>query len=65
MLTCPTRDELEQLKRAVAIMTPDEKQNADKLTDEQIERIAKDAGVDPANLAIFINGYAIYCKRVS
>jgi len=49
----------------VAIMTPDEKQNAGNLTDEQIQRIASDAQIDPADFAIFINGYAIHCKRVS
>jgi hypothetical protein len=27
--------------------------------------IAQDARIDPANFAIFINGYAITCKRVS
>ena len=63
MLAAPSSEELEQLKTAVAIMTPDEKQNADSLTDEQIQRIAADARVDPANLAIFINGYALHCKR--
>lgn len=65
MLAAPTAAELDQLKRAVAIMTPDEKQNAHRLTDEQIYGIAADARVDPANLAIFINGYALYCKRPS
>ena len=65
MLAAPTEEELGQLKKAVAIMTPDEKQNADSLTDEQIQRIAADAQVDPANFAIFINGYALHCKRVS
>ena len=65
MLAAPTGDELEQLKKAVAIMTPAERQKADCLSDEQIERIAADAKVDPANFAIFINGYAINCKRVS
>ena len=34
------------------------------LTDEQIERLATDAQVDPANLAIFMNGYALHCKHV-
>jgi hypothetical protein len=53
------------LKKAVAIMTPTEKQNADNLTDEQIHKIATDAGIDPGNFAIFINGYALHCKRVS
>jgi signal recognition particle GTPase len=63
MLASPTVEEVEQLRRAVAIMTPDEKRNAAGLSDEQIRRIAVDAQVDPANLAIFINGYALKCKR--
>ena len=65
MLAAPSAEELEQLKKAVAIMTPAEKQNADSLTDQQIQRIAADARIDPANFAIFINGYALHCKRVS
>ncbi len=65
MLAAPSGDELEQLQRAVAVMTPGEKENADKLNDEQVQRIASDARVDPANLAIFINGYTLKCKRVS
>jgi signal recognition particle GTPase len=65
MLAAPSVEELEQLKRAVAIMTPDEKKNVNGLTDEQIQRIADDAQIDPANLAIFINGYVLHCKRVS
>jgi hypothetical protein len=65
MLAAPTEQELEQLRRAVAIMTPGEKKMADRLSDEQIERIAVDARVDPANFAIFMNGYALMCKRVS
>ena len=65
MLAAPSAEELEQLRKAVAIMTPDEKQNADSLTDEQIQKIAADAQVDPANFAIFINGYVLHCKRVS
>jgi len=35
------------------------------LTDEQMHKIAADAGIDPANFAIFINGYNLHCKRVS
>ena len=65
MLVAPTAEELEQLKKAVAIMTPAERQTADTLTDQQIQKIAADAQIDPANLAIFINGYALHCKRVS
>ena len=65
LLACPSKDELVQLRRAVAIMTDDEKQNACNFTDVQIQRIASDAGIDPGNFAIFINGYALHCKRVS
>ncbi|MCP4451860.1 MAG: hypothetical protein GY809_10390, partial [Planctomycetes bacterium] len=57
MLQVPTDTELIELKRAVAIMTPREKTNVAGLSDEQVQRIADDARVDPANLAIFINGY--------
>jgi len=64
MLACPTGAELEQLKKAVAIMTKEEKQNPCNLTDEQIQRIASDAGTDAVNLAIFINGYCLQRKRV-
>jgi len=65
MLVSPSAEELEELKKAVAIMTPDEKQNAADLTDEQVAKIAVDAKIDAANLAIFLNGYALHCKRVS
>ncbi|OHB79417.1 MAG: hypothetical protein A2Z25_21425 [Planctomycetes bacterium RBG_16_55_9] len=64
MLTAPSVEELDQIRKAMAIMTPDEKQNADTLTDEQVHKIAADAQIDPANLAIFMNGYALHCKRV-
>lgn len=65
MLAAPNAEELEQLKKAVAIMTPAEKQNAGELTDEQMQKIAIDAGIDSGIFAIFINGYALRCKRVS
>ncbi len=65
MLVAPSIEELEQLKKAVAIMTPAEKENAANLTDEQVQKIAADAQIDPANLAIFMNGYTLHCKRVS
>jgi hypothetical protein len=49
----------------VAIMTPREKADMAGLSDGQIERMAADAQVDPANLAIFVNGYVLQCQRVS
>ena len=63
MLGSPTAEELEQLRKAVAIMTPQEKQNAAGLTDEQVRKIAEDAKADPALFAIFINGYALYRRN--
>ncbi len=65
MLETPSGDELDQISRAVAIMTPSEKENAGNLTDEQVLRIADDAKVDHGILAISINGYVLECKRVS
>ena len=65
MLAAPTAEELEELKKAVAIMTPEEKAAAESLSDEQIQKIAADARIDPANMAIVINGFALHCKRVS
>jgi hypothetical protein len=53
MLTSPSRDEYDQLARAVAIMTAAEKKDAAMLSDEQVNRIAEDAKVDKALLAIF------------
>ncbi len=65
MLVAPSVEELGQLEKAVAIMTPAEKERAHELSDEQVQKIAADAQVDAGRLAIFINGYAIHCKRVS
>ena len=44
-------------------MTPSEKQDAHKLTDDQMQRIAGDAKTDAGNFAIFMNGYALQHKR--
>jgi glycerol dehydrogenase-like iron-containing ADH family enzyme len=63
MLASPSKEEAQQLKIAVAIMTEDEKKNAERLTDEQVRKIAKDANIDSGMFAIFINGYALYCKK--
>ncbi len=65
MLVSPTKDEVEQLKRAVAIMTEAEKNDAERLGDLQVKKIAEDAKIDQALLAIFINGYALYCKKAT
>jgi len=63
MLASPSPQEIEQLRRAVAIMTAAEKENAANLTDEQVHKIADDAKVDSGLLAIFLNGYALHRKK--
>ena len=63
MLACPTSQELEQLRKAVSIMTPHEKANAAALTDEQVQKVASDARIDPGLLAIFINGFVLHHKK--
>ena len=62
MLASPTTEEYTQLQRAVAIMTPDEKENACNLSDEEVQRIALDAKIDTGMFAIFVNGYIIETK---
>ncbi len=64
MLAAPSSQEYEELKRAVAIMTADEKANAAQLSDEQVAKIAEDAKVDAAKFAIFINGFALESRRI-
>jgi len=63
-LACPSNEEAGQLKRAVAIMTSKEKEDAETLSDEHVLRLADDSMTDPALLSIFFNGYNLYCKRV-
>jgi anaerobic selenocysteine-containing dehydrogenase len=65
MLVAPTPEELEQLERAVAVMTPQEKADAAGLSDEQVQRIAEDAKVETGVFAIFMNGYAMHYQRAS
>jgi hypothetical protein len=54
---------MEQLRKAVAIMTSQEKQNAANLTDDEVRKIADDAKIDPALFAIFINGYTLHRRN--
>lgn len=65
MLHSPSRDEFTQMERTVAALTAAEKIATERLTDEQVRRIAERAGVDPAIAAIFFNGYALERNRVS
>ena len=63
MLAAPTNEEYEQLEKAVAIMTLTEKENVAKLSDQQVMKIAADAGIDAGVFAIFINGYCLEVKK--
>jgi hypothetical protein len=44
-------------------MTPEEKETAEQLSQQQVERLARQAEADPALLAIFLNGYALQKKK--
>ena len=44
-------------------MTQAEKGGAGDLADEQIQRIADDAGIDRGLFAIYINGYTLECRK--
>ena len=63
VLQSPSRDELEQIRRVVGIMTAAEKETAGDLDENQILRIAEDAGADPALIAIFLNGFALENRK--
>jgi hypothetical protein len=63
MLASPSKDEFEQLKKAVAIMTSAEKEKAAQLADDEVQKIAKDAGIDAGILAIFMNGFALEYRK--
>jgi hypothetical protein len=64
MLVAPTGEELEQFRKAVDMMTPEERQSVEDLDDERIHEIAARASVDSANLAILLNGYVLHCREV-
>lgn len=63
MLAAPTHNELEQCRRLVAMMTTDEKANAERLSDEQVETLAEEAKIDKAIAAIFVNGYTLAVRK--
>lgn len=63
VLQSPSSDEYEQLRRLTAILTPQEKNEAEKLSDQQIKKLAEDAKVDPALAAIFFNGFALELRQ--
>lgn len=63
MLAAPSEEEYSQFCRVVETLTPDETKNLEKLTDEQIQRIAKRAEADAGNVGIFINGYVLAQKK--
>jgi len=64
MLVAPTGQELGQFSRAVASMTPEERESIEDLDDERVQEIAGRADVDPGNLAILLNGYILHCRQV-
>ncbi len=62
MLASPSMEELEELRRGVGVMTSEEREQVERLSDERIQQIAADACIDAGNFAIFINGYVLHCR---
>ena len=63
MLAAPTEEEYEDFQRAVAVMTVQQKQCPEKLTNEHIADIAQWSNADRGNVSIFINGYVLARKK--
>lgn len=62
MLAAPSQREYEEFCRVVDVMTEQEKGHPETLTDQQIEDIARTAGIVKGNLQIFVNGYLLAKK---
>jgi signal recognition particle GTPase len=45
-------------------MTEREKEQPEELSDQQVEDIARTAGIEIGNLHIFINGYLLAKKKI-
>ncbi len=65
MLAAPSQQEYEAFCRAVAIMTDKEKEQPESLSAQQIEDIARTAGIAAGNLHLFLNGYLLARKNGS
>lgn len=63
LLASPSEAEYRDLQSAVAVMTEDQKNHPEDLTDEQIQEIAKQAQADCGTVGIFINGYVLARKK--
>ncbi len=54
----------DQIRHSVVMVVQDGK-NLGTFSANEAKKIAKDAKIDAANFAIFINGYVLHYKRVS
>jgi signal recognition particle GTPase len=59
MLAAPSEEEYEDFRRAVAVMTDEEKAHPEELSDEEIREIAQRCGAASGNISIFVNGYVL------
>lgn len=63
MLAAPSEQEYDEFCRAVEVMTEEEKNDPESLTDQQIRAIAERSRADSGNVSIFINGYVLARKK--
>jgi len=65
MLAAPSEAEYEDFRRAVAVMTPEQRAYPEKLDDKQIRDIAEKAQANCGNIGIFINGFILARKKAN
>jgi hypothetical protein len=63
MLAAPSREEYQDFCRVVEAMTEQEKGKPEDLSDQQMDDIAKTAGIEKGNLQIFINGFLLAKRK--
>lgn len=63
MLAAPSEQEYKDFCEVVKVLTEEQKHNIEKLTGKELLEIAQQAGADPGNTAIFINGFIIEKKK--
>lgn len=59
MLAAPSEEEYGEFRRVVSVMTQQEKERPEELSDEQIQGIAQRCEADSGNVSIFLNGYIL------
>ena len=63
MLASPNEQEYRDFCETVNVLTADEKNSIERLTDDEVSEIACRAKADQGNVSIFLNGYTLEKKN--